>query len=75
MPDERRKLEPRFSTWEEWDAWTNAHAVPDTDPNQTVLMGARGRPATREELEAYLTVHKVRMEPEPREAGLELDLG
>ena len=72
MADDRTILEPRFSTWEEWDEWTNAHAVPDTEPNQTVLMGTGGRPATREELEAYLAEHKARMEREAREAGLEL---
>jgi hypothetical protein len=55
--------------------WINAHAVPNTEPNQTVLMGAGGRPASREELEEYLAMHKQRMEREARAAGLELDLG
>ena len=68
-------LKPSFATIAEWDEWTNAHAVPDTDPNQTVLMGTGGRVATREELEAYLARHRARMEREAREAGLELDLG
>lgn len=75
MPHDRRVLKPPFATFAEWDEWTNAHAVPDTDPNHTVLVGAGGRAATREELEAYLARHKARMEREAHEAGLELDLG
>jgi hypothetical protein len=75
MPRNPTVLKPPFATLAEWDEWTNAHAVPDTDPNQTVLMGAAGRPATPEELEAYLAKHKARMDREAREAGLELDLG
>jgi hypothetical protein len=71
MADDRPKLEPRFSTWQEWDAWTNANCPPARSDDTPVLAGQTGprRRATREELIAFVEGEKERQE---RERDLEL---
>jgi hypothetical protein len=61
MPDDRRVIKSRFRMLEEWSGWINEHAVPDTDPNPTILAGTGGRPASREELIAFAREHRARI--------------
>ena len=69
MADERRVIKSPFESVEEWGDWINAHSVPDPEPNQAVLAGSGGRPATREELLAYFAEHKARIERDAPERG------
>jgi len=51
-------------TLEEWDRNINEHPLPNTDPNRTVLVGAGGRPATRDELIEFVRENNARIERE-----------
>jgi hypothetical protein len=64
MGQDRPVLNSPFASLAEWDDWTNASCRSSTDDDRAVLMGAGGRRATRDELEAYLAEHKARLERE-----------
>jgi integrase len=49
------------STLRQWDQAVNDHPVPNTDPNRTVLAGADGRPATRQELTDFVRENNARI--------------
>jgi hypothetical protein len=61
MADERPVVKLPSGTLQEWERWVNEHAVPNTDPNRTILAGTGGRPATREELIAFLAENNARI--------------
>jgi hypothetical protein len=43
----------------QWDRWVNEHPVPDDEPNRVTFVGA-GRPATREEILAFVAENNAR---------------
>jgi hypothetical protein len=61
MTDERPVITLPSGTLQEWDCWVNEHAILDTDPNRTILAGTGGRPATREELLAFVAESNARI--------------
>jgi hypothetical protein len=61
MADQRRIVKLPSGTLEEWDRWVNEHGLPNTDPNPTIIAGTGGRPATDEELLAFVAEHKARI--------------
>jgi hypothetical protein len=61
MANDRPVIKLPAGTLQEWDRWVNEHAVPDTDPNRTILAGSGGRPATREELLAFVAENNARI--------------
>ncbi len=44
-----------------WDRAVNEQPLPNTDPNRTVLAGAGGRPATRDELVGFVRENDARI--------------
>lgn len=57
----RRVIKSSFGSLKEWGDWINANAEPtNPDGNQTVLAGAGGRPATRDELVAFVAEQNAR---------------
>jgi hypothetical protein len=57
-----------FRSLKEWGAWMNANAQPtNEDGNRTVLVGSGGRPATRDELLAFVAEQNARYAREHRE--------
>jgi hypothetical protein len=61
MAEERQVIKSRFGSLEECGAWVTAHAGPQRgDGNRTVLVGASGRPATREELIRFVAEQNAR---------------
>lgn len=48
-------------TLQEWDRIVNEDPMPNIDPNKTVLAGAGGRPATRDELIAFVRENNARI--------------
>jgi hypothetical protein len=50
-----------FRSLKEWGEWIEANAEPtNPDGNRTVLVGSGGRPATREELIAFVAEQNAR---------------
>lgn len=61
MAEERPVIKSRFGSLGEWGAWVAAHAGRERgDGNRTVLVGAGGRPATREELVRFVAEQNAR---------------
>ncbi|HET9719665.1 MAG TPA: tyrosine-type recombinase/integrase [Solirubrobacteraceae bacterium] len=54
-------------TLQDWDRAVNEDPVPNVDPSRTVLVGAGGRPATREELIEFVRENNARIEHERRQ--------
>ena len=46
-------------TLQQWDRWVNEHSAPDDEPNRLTFVGA-GRPATREEILAFVADNNAR---------------
>ena len=61
MADDRPVIKLPSGTLQEWDRWVNEHALPNTDPNRTILAGTGGRAATREELLAFVADNNARI--------------
>jgi hypothetical protein len=54
-------IRSQFRSLEEWGEWINANAQPsNADGNRTVLAGSGGRPASREELVAFVAEQNAR---------------
>lgn len=54
-------MSSQFCSLDEWGRWINTHAQPSNpDGNRTVLAGSGGRPATREELVAFVAEQNAR---------------
>jgi hypothetical protein len=66
MDEPRAVIESQFQSLEEWGEWINAHAQEASDGNTTVLAGSGGRPATRDELIAFVEEQNAR---HARESG------
>jgi hypothetical protein len=61
MANDRPVIKLPAGTLQEWDRQVNEHPIPDTDPNRTILAGTGGRPATREELLAFVAENNARI--------------
>jgi hypothetical protein len=46
-------------TLRRWDRWVNEHPAPNDEPNRVMFLGA-GRPATREEILAFVAQNNAR---------------
>ncbi len=58
-------IRSRFRSLEEWGEWINSNAEPRNEGgNRTVLVGAAGRPATRDELLRFVAAQNARFERE-----------
>lgn len=60
-PPARRRVKLPAGTLQEWDRAVNENPLPNDDPNRFVLAGSGGRPATREEILAYVREHSERI--------------
>jgi hypothetical protein len=62
MPARKRPVTKLPSgTLQEWDRIVNEDPMPNIDPNRTVLAGSGGRPATRDELIAFVRENNARI--------------
>ena len=53
-------IKSQFQSLKERGDWINAHAQEANDGNKTVLAGSGGRPATRDELIAFVEEQNAR---------------
>jgi len=60
MADSRPVVKLPSGTLQEWDRWVNERAPADTDPNRVTFIGA-GRPATRDEILAFVSENNARI--------------
>jgi hypothetical protein len=68
MDKPRPIIRSPFQSIEEWSEWINETAKYTSDGNKTVLAGSGGRPATRDELIAFVVEQDARR---ARESGKE----
>jgi hypothetical protein len=59
MPDAPTVIKLPSGTLQKWDRRVNEHAVPDNEPNRVKFIGA-DRPATREEILAFIAENNAR---------------
>ena len=59
VADDRTVIKFPPGTLQRWDRQVNDYAVPDSDPNRVTFIGV-GRPATREEILAFVAENNAR---------------
>ena len=61
LASKRQATKLPSATLQEWDRTVNERPLPNTDPNRTVLAGAGGRPATRDEVAEFVRENDARV--------------